>query len=231
MRMLFGRVLKLALLLAAVLTLHVSEAGTAPTGLVAAYGFNEGSGMTVTDASGNGNTGTISNTTWAATGKFGKALQFNGTSARVDIPDAASLHLTTGDDPGGVGQSHHRRRQLARRDLQGQRQLLPRGDLHHSGRARPAAGSPAAPTVRPTAPRRCPPTPGRIWPRPTTGSPCACTSTGRRSRRTPRPAPSHLDQPAADRRGQHLRPVLRRAHRRGARLQPRAHRRPRSRPT
>ena len=96
MRMLFGRVLKLALLLAAVLTLHVSEAGTAPTGLVAAYGFNEGSGLTVTDASGNGNTGTVSNTTWAATGKYGKALQFNGSSARVNIPDAASLHLTTG---------------------------------------------------------------------------------------------------------------------------------------
>ena len=29
-------------------------------------------------------------------GKFGKALQFNGTSALVTIPDAASLHLTTG---------------------------------------------------------------------------------------------------------------------------------------
>src|SRR6478736_6488218 len=33
------------------------------TGLVAAYGFDEGSGTTVTDASGNGNTGTISNST------------------------------------------------------------------------------------------------------------------------------------------------------------------------
>ena len=27
--------------------------------------------------------------TWAATGKYGKALQFNGTSARVTVPDAA----------------------------------------------------------------------------------------------------------------------------------------------
>ena len=71
-------------------------AATGPSGLVAAFGFNEGSGTTVTDQSGNGNTGTISAATWAATGKYGKALQFNGTSARVNVPDAASLHLTTG---------------------------------------------------------------------------------------------------------------------------------------
>ena len=63
---------------------------------MAAYGFDEGSGTTVTDQSGNGNTGTVSGTTWAATGKYGKALQFNGSSALVTIPDAASLHLTTG---------------------------------------------------------------------------------------------------------------------------------------
>ena len=69
---------------------------SATTGLVAAYGFDEGSGTTVTDASGNGNNGTITNATWAATGKYGKALQFNGTNALVTIPDAASLHLSTG---------------------------------------------------------------------------------------------------------------------------------------
>ncbi len=48
------------------------------------------------DASGNGNTGTISGATWAGTGKFGKALMFNGTSARVTITDSPSLDLTTG---------------------------------------------------------------------------------------------------------------------------------------
>ena len=63
---------------------------------MAAYGFDEGSGTTVTDASGNGNNGTITNATWAASGKYGKALQFNGTSALVTIPDAASLHLSSG---------------------------------------------------------------------------------------------------------------------------------------
>ena len=68
---------------------------TASSGLVAAYGFDEGSGSTVGDASGNGNTGTISGATWAAVGKYGKALQFNGTSALVTVPDAASLHLSS----------------------------------------------------------------------------------------------------------------------------------------
>ena len=68
----------------------------ASSGLVAAYGFNEGSGTTVTDASGNGNNGTITNATWVTTGKYGDALKFNGTSALVTIPDAASLHLSTG---------------------------------------------------------------------------------------------------------------------------------------
>ena len=67
-----------------------------PSGLVAAYAFDEGTGTTVTDASGNGNTGTISNATWAASGKYGKALQFNGTNALVTVPNAASLQLSAG---------------------------------------------------------------------------------------------------------------------------------------
>ena len=68
-------------------------AAGAPSGLVAAYAFVEGSSTTVTDASGNGHTGTITGATLAATGKYGKALQFNGTNALVTVPDAASLHL------------------------------------------------------------------------------------------------------------------------------------------
>ena len=67
-----------------------------PTGLVAAYGFDAGSGTTAVDQSGNGNTGTLSNATWAAGGKFGSALSFNGTNAAVAVPDANSLDLTTG---------------------------------------------------------------------------------------------------------------------------------------
>ena len=64
------------------------------TGLVAAYAFDEASGTTVADASGSGNGGTISGATWTAAGKYGPALVFNGTNAKVTIPDAPSLRLT-----------------------------------------------------------------------------------------------------------------------------------------
>jgi len=65
-------------------------------GLVASYAFEEGAGTTVADASGHGNTGTISGATWVTTGKYGKALSFNGTSSLVSVSDVAALHLTTG---------------------------------------------------------------------------------------------------------------------------------------
>ena len=77
---------------------NVATANTpaAPSGLVAAYGFEEGSGTTVTDASGSGNTGTIAGTTWTTAGKYGNALSFNGTSSRVTIPNSSSLQLSSG---------------------------------------------------------------------------------------------------------------------------------------
>lgn len=65
-------------------------------GLVAAYGFEEGSGATTVDVSGNGNVGTISGATWTGTGKYGNALSFNGTSSLVTVNDSTSLDLTTG---------------------------------------------------------------------------------------------------------------------------------------
>jgi hypothetical protein len=73
----------------------VASATTVATtsGLVAAYGFDEGTGSTVSDASGAGNTGVLTNTTWTASGRVGSALVFNGTSSRVTIADAPSLRL------------------------------------------------------------------------------------------------------------------------------------------
>src|SRR5438874_4554532 len=67
-----------------------------PAGLVAAYGFNEGAGTTVADASGNGNTGTIDGATWTTAGRYGSALVFDGTSTSVTVANAGSLRLTTG---------------------------------------------------------------------------------------------------------------------------------------
>jgi chitodextrinase len=66
------------------------------SGLVASYSFNEGSGTTVADSSGNGNNGTISGATWTTAGKYGSALSFNGKSSRVIINDSASLNLSGG---------------------------------------------------------------------------------------------------------------------------------------
>src|SRR5262245_21265055 len=60
-------------------------------GLVAAYAFNEGAGTSTADLSGSGNAGTIAGATWTTQGKFGNALSFNGTSARVTVADAPSL--------------------------------------------------------------------------------------------------------------------------------------------
>jgi hypothetical protein len=61
--------------------------------LVAAYGFEAGSGATAADASGSGNVGKIVNATWVHSGAYGNALSFNGSNAAVIVPDSASLHL------------------------------------------------------------------------------------------------------------------------------------------
>ncbi len=63
-------------------------------GLVAAYGFNEGSGPTVSDASGNGITGTNNGAVWTLGGKYGGALSYNGTSSYVDLGNPPALQLT-----------------------------------------------------------------------------------------------------------------------------------------
>src|SRR5690349_17185080 len=88
---------RLALVGACVLTLlcgAVEPAPAAEGGLVAAYGFNEGFGTAVADASGTGNAGTASGTTWT-TGRNGQGLSFAG-NGYVTVPDSASLRLSTG---------------------------------------------------------------------------------------------------------------------------------------
>ncbi|MEV6932012.1 LamG-like jellyroll fold domain-containing protein [Dactylosporangium sp. NPDC051485] len=76
-------------------TATTSNAPTQPTGLIAGYTFDAGSGASVADSSGNGNTGTITGATWTA-GKYGGALSFNGSGDLVKIPSSATLNPTTG---------------------------------------------------------------------------------------------------------------------------------------
>jgi len=66
------------------------------TGLIGAWGFEEGAGSTTADVSGNNLNGTLANTTWSTAGKYGKALSFNGTNAWVTVADNALLRLTNG---------------------------------------------------------------------------------------------------------------------------------------
>ena len=65
-----------------------------PPGALAAYAFNEGTGTTTADASGNGVTGTLQGPSWTNAGKNGKALSFNGTSNYVDLGRPSVLNST-----------------------------------------------------------------------------------------------------------------------------------------
>ena len=68
-----------------------------PTGLVGAWGFNEGAGTTAADSSGSGNHGTLSGAgaAWTTGGKNGGGLSFNGTAGKVTVPHSASISLSS----------------------------------------------------------------------------------------------------------------------------------------
>ncbi len=63
------------------------------TGLVAAFGFDQGTGGTLLDSSGNALHGTISGAAWAA-GRTGGALRFDGVNDWVTVNDHTLLDIT-----------------------------------------------------------------------------------------------------------------------------------------
>ncbi len=77
----------------AAVTVNVSNT-PGPAGLVAALGFNEGSGLSVGDASPEGNGGTVSGASWTAAGRYGSALSFDGVNDWVTVADDASLDVS-----------------------------------------------------------------------------------------------------------------------------------------
>jgi len=60
-------------------------------GLVAEWHFDEGSGNSLNDSSGNGNDGVIYGATWTA-GEFGSALNFDGNDDYINIPTTPDLN-------------------------------------------------------------------------------------------------------------------------------------------
>ena len=72
------------------------QLGNPGQSLVAAYGFNEGTGTTLLDETGKGHTGAATGATWTAQGKFGSALTFDGVNDWVTVADANELDFTTG---------------------------------------------------------------------------------------------------------------------------------------
>ena len=72
-----------------------SREGRLIASLTGCWLMNEGSGDRVFDLSGNRNPGNITGATWAS-GKFGSALKYDGTSDEVNFGDVLDSILTTG---------------------------------------------------------------------------------------------------------------------------------------
>ena len=66
-----------------------------PDSITGMWLFNEGKGGTAADASGNGNDGEIHGAKWVD-GKFGKALEFNGTDNWVEVPHSNTVGFKAG---------------------------------------------------------------------------------------------------------------------------------------
>ena len=62
--------------------------------LIAFYKFNESSGTSSADASGNGKTATLNGATWTAAGHSNNAVSLNGSSQYVTLPNNITTNLT-----------------------------------------------------------------------------------------------------------------------------------------
>jgi Concanavalin A-like lectin/glucanases superfamily len=93
----YGRVVPVLgfLALAGILLLGLAApaAIAAPKSPVAAYSFDEGSGTTAGDSTGN-HDGTIEGGASWVEGKYGSALQFDGANDRIVIPDSSELDFS-----------------------------------------------------------------------------------------------------------------------------------------
>jgi hypothetical protein len=77
-------------------TFTVAPASTTPEGLIAAYGFEETTGGTSADGSGLGHTGQITGATRTSSGRYGRALTFDGINDWMTVNRTDALDLRTG---------------------------------------------------------------------------------------------------------------------------------------
>jgi len=78
------------------LCLSLTLTSISKAGLIGWWRFDEGSGSTASDASGNGHDGTLlGDPQWVA-GRIGGALEFNGTDSMIDIPYSSEMTPTGG---------------------------------------------------------------------------------------------------------------------------------------
>jgi hypothetical protein len=82
-----------AILVMALVVIASSVSRGADPTLVGWWKFDEGSGTTANDSSGNENHGTFNGDPQWVNGKFGKALKFDGGSDYLDVPDSDSLDI------------------------------------------------------------------------------------------------------------------------------------------
>ncbi|MHC4434493.1 MAG: LamG domain-containing protein, partial [Planctomycetota bacterium] len=83
---------RMAYVISVALVVGLTMAGTTRADLVGQWKFDEGSGLTAYDSSGNGHDGTLEGgATWVE-GRFGGGIEFDGSSGYVSVP---SFELTT----------------------------------------------------------------------------------------------------------------------------------------
>jgi hypothetical protein len=94
----FGRARRVAVpactAIALACSVGVADGREAPPDPVASYAFDEGSGSTSADASGNGHTATLQNVRWTRAGRYGGAVVLKGRKSIARIADAAPLDLS-----------------------------------------------------------------------------------------------------------------------------------------
>lgn len=97
------RLFRLMFMLLAPFTLDIATAqGGTEDGLMAHYEFAEGSGATLYDDTTNQFDGTINNASWVSGPVSGHALNFNGSSGKVDLSSAAALSTVGGLSQGSI---------------------------------------------------------------------------------------------------------------------------------